>query len=249
MRARVAVVAGSGAIVIALSLLALSNALPTRHEDGAGPLTSVGAPTKDSIRAEPRAEVDAWTFGVQLCLTGDRPAILTAVRPTRAFGSGWALLGTGIRQFVVSASDAPILSTDGWPPSMELDPDPMATTVGYAVTQPCDFPVTGRYTELLIGLGRTGVEGGGWAGIEVAYTVAGRSYVLTLHHEIAICGTLVSCTIPESSDSRATRDARQSGSRDGLDGLVYHVGGTTPGPEGVVARLLSHVRSRDKDQR
>ncbi len=181
--------------------------MPTSHEDGAGPLTSVGAPTEDSIKTDPAPGADAWTFGVQLCLTGSKPAVLSNVQPTRVVGSGFEFLGAGVRQFVVAASHVPILSADGWPPAPDLDPDPMSSLSGYAVTQPCDYAVTGRYTEMLIGLGRVGTDGGGWDGIEISYTVDGRSFVLVLHHGIAICGTQVSCASPDQGKAGSARNS------------------------------------------
>jgi hypothetical protein len=48
------------------------------------------------------------------------------------------------------------------------------------------------YTELLIGWGRgPGSEGGGWLGVDVGYTVDGRSYILSIGYSILICGPAV----------------------------------------------------------
>ncbi|MBA3687581.1 MAG: hypothetical protein H0W81_01895 [Chloroflexi bacterium] len=159
----------------------------------------MGEPTRDSIRADPASGAEAWTFGVPLCVTGSSLAILKMLRPARTVGTGFKFVGSGVRQFVATREDIPILSADGWPPAPEIDPDPMSNVSGFEVTQPCNYTVTGRYAELLIGLAQEGITGGGWEGIEISYSVNGRSFVLVLHHDIAICGTAVSCSPPGSS--------------------------------------------------
>lgn len=52
------------------------------------------------------------------------------------------------------------------------------------------------YTELLIGLERVGIDGGSWEGVEIRYSVDGRSYTLLVEHDMRICGASVSCEIP-----------------------------------------------------
>lgn len=51
---------------------------------------------------------------------------------------------------------------------------------GFAVTPPCTDDPTKPYTELLIGLGAVGGDGGGWRGVDIGYTVGGRHRVTAL---------------------------------------------------------------------
>ena len=52
----------------------------------------------------------------------------------------------------------------------------------------------------MIGLGLQGTEGGGWNGIDVAYTVVGGEHILAISHELYICGPAVAarCAGPAS---------------------------------------------------
>ena len=77
----------------------------------------------------------------------------------------------------------------------------MAEIDGYSVKTACTDAPSAPYTELLIGLGLQSHDGGGWRGIEIAYSVAGRHHVLVLNHDLLICGSAVAadCAGPGGS--------------------------------------------------
>jgi hypothetical protein len=176
---------------------------PDHHPDGGGPLGSVGRDAWEMKGIDPSGDpgVSACTFGVPLCVaTGTADPILESVSPSVVVGDGFSLQGLTVRQFVRSAGNEGINSVSGWPPSAIEVPHPQSPVTAFVVTTRCATTYEPPSTELLIGFGKTGPAGGGWTGIDVAYSVAGREYLLHVRRDIYICGTstVAQCTLPAS---------------------------------------------------
>jgi hypothetical protein len=88
-------------------------------------------------------------------------------------------------------------------------PTIVSAIAGYSVRTACVDDPAAPYTELLVGLGRIGDDGGGWMGIDVTYERAGQTRVLAIDHNLLICGAAVAsfCVIPGRSNpsARATQ--------------------------------------------
>lgn len=198
------VLVGLGAIVaLGLASLALT-ASPEHHGDGQGPLASLDGPGSETMAVDPIASANptSWTYGLRLCLaSGSDPAVISSIAPTASVGSGYQFLGAGIRQFLPTSDHTPVISLSAWPPPAGEVPDALSDTQGYAVTTPCADDPLAPYTELMIGLGLEGADGGGWQGIDIAYSVAGQHRVVSLDHNLFICGPSVAahCSGPGSS--------------------------------------------------
>jgi hypothetical protein len=130
---------------------------------------------------------------VRLCLaSGTQPAVLSDVAPHATVGFGFVFLGARVREFTYQPLvHSFISSVVGFPPPSTYVPDPLHEVAGSAVTSPCSQPPSGASTELLIGLAKVGDGGGGWQGIDVAYSVGAQSYVLFIDQDLLICGTSV----------------------------------------------------------
>ena len=195
-------VAGLGAVAV-LSFVAMRGLVGSeRHGDGEGPLGSYGVPGAggEGMRVNPASGATSWTYGVDLCLdSGGQPAVLESVGPTVSVGSGYQVLGTGVREFDATPDHNGIISVDPWPPPTAQVPDPISPVAGFAVSTPCTHGAFGPATELLVGLAVTSADGGGWQGIEVSYTAGGRHHVLVLNHDLMICGQSVDCSLPTGS--------------------------------------------------
>jgi hypothetical protein len=181
----------------------LASLEPPRHLDGDGPLASLDGGF-ESMAVDPQPGVTAWTFGMPLCVhQGTDRATLESVEPTETVGSGFAELGTGVREFTPNPSHQPIISVEAWPPPVSYVPDVLRPVADFDVETQCGNGPDAPYTELLIGLGRVGLEGGGWKGIEVGYVVDGRHRVVALNHNILICGPDIAddCAVPPASPS------------------------------------------------
>lgn len=186
----------AGAAAAALAIFGLvrfaSPAGPARHLDGEGPLASANSAESNQTQAVNTVVFEGpWTFGMPLCLAqGQTPAIIGSVTPTKSVGSGYKTLGTLIRDWRPTSADPPILSVNGYPVSTSaaLVPAP-----GFSVSQPCsdDAAAPTKYTELLIGLGYTGPDGGGWQGVDVRYSVAGQDRILEIRQNMFVCGNSV----------------------------------------------------------
>jgi hypothetical protein len=175
---------------------------PDHHADGAGPLSSLGPGTKIGQAVDPTAS-GRVTFGVELCLLGGEDvAVIDAIEPSATVGTGFRFLGSLIRTFDpepgVDSPHEPIGSVAGFPPPDHYAPDHLSDAVGYAVQVRCrhDRPPQ-TYTELLLGFERTGDTGGGWHGIDVGYSYAGRHRVVSLAYDLCFLGSLVmsECTM------------------------------------------------------
>lgn len=188
---------GAGAAIIAALVLVAVLVLaagPSRHPDGAGELASLNGPGNETMAVNPNAGSGAtsWTYGLRLCLAkGDAPATIKAVTPTAAIGTGFRVLGILVREFTPSDRHTTIIGVEGFPPPRTQVPDPTSDAIGFQVTTPCSNGPTEPYTELLVGLGLHGTDGGGWRGLDIAYIVAGRDRVLSLDHDLLICGPAV----------------------------------------------------------
>ena len=192
------VVVGLGLAVLAFAWFA---GQPLRHLDGAGPLASRNDAGHESFAALPRDGVVAWTYGTRLCLaSGTDPAIIDTVTPAATVGTGFTVLGVRVRQFVPTSTHEILISTDAFPPPASEVPDSLSDAHGYAVSTPCTDAVGSPYTELLVGLGKLGDDGGGWKGIDIAYTIGGRQMVVFLNHDMLICGT----SLPEKCQGPAS---------------------------------------------
>lgn len=202
MRSR-KVVVGLGALVaLGLGVASFAFSGSERHADGDGPLASLDQPGGSMMAVNPHVPgVVSWTFGVPLCLaSGTSAPVIDSVGPTIAVGTGFQFLGASIRQFDPTASHTPIISTDGYPPPPDMVPDVLRDYHHFVVTTPCTHDPRATTTELLIGLGITSDDGGGWRGVDVGYTVGGRHRILAVNERLFICGTSVAqeCAGPPS---------------------------------------------------
>jgi hypothetical protein len=177
----------TGAGIRAYEVTRTSPAAPFRHLDGSGALGSVGQPVEEGSAVDPRDGSTSWTFGIPLCARDpNEPATIERILPATSVGDV-AVLGSGIRSFTPNQSNTPIVSTNGYPPPV---PDAISPAIGYRVTTRCSNRYDLPYTELLIGLAQEGDQGGGWRGVDVAYTAAGGDRVLHLDRVLLICGPI-----------------------------------------------------------
>jgi hypothetical protein len=184
-------VAAATLALVFLLITAFRGAQPEVHRDGEGQLGSTGDPRHQEGVAFDPVKGGPWTLGYALCLTqGDQPAIIDSVSPARTVGTGFRFLGAEIRQFPTARGHMPIGSVDGYPPRL---PDPLQPAVGFSVSTRCTKSgLAPTYTELLIGFDRkAGLDGGGWRGIKVGYTVGGRHRAVILGFDILVCGPSV----------------------------------------------------------
>ena len=153
------------------------------------------------MAVDPRAWGGPWTFGLRLCLAhGTDAAVIESVSPTATVGSGFRLLGVFVRDWNPTSSDTPIISVDEFPVATRAVLHP---ATGFAITQPCPASagMPQRYTELDVGFARTGSDGGGWKGIDIAYLAGGQRRIVRLNHDLLICGTstIAECAGPPSA--------------------------------------------------
>jgi hypothetical protein len=161
---------------------------PSRHEDGSGPLGAIGEPSSQGDAVDPRSGATTWTFGVPLCVLDPAvPATLQSVKPTKSLGR-YRLLGIKVRTFALTATNTPIVAIEGYPPAAA---SPVADPAGYKVVTACGGGPTADYTELLIGLGVEGSEGGGFEGVDVTYVAGGMTRTLHADFQLLICGPVV----------------------------------------------------------
>jgi hypothetical protein len=184
-------------VIITLTLPRLSLLVgPERHADGQGPLASLDGPGSSSSAADRHSDTWTLTFGMRLCLTSSDSVLLDSVGPTQSIGTGYRVLGAKVRDFtpVRPGTHTPILAVSGFPPPVNMVPDPLYDVHGYTVTTQCHLSPDGPYTELLIGLSSIkddGGIGGGWNGVDVGYTFGGRHRVLMIRIGLYFCGTSV----------------------------------------------------------
>jgi len=161
---------------------------PGRHEDGSGPLGVLGAPLFDGAAVDPREGGGRWTFGVPLCVLDPAvSATLQSVEATQSVGS-YELLGIKVRTFIRFPDNTGIITVDGFPPRV---PNPLGDVAGHVVPNGCRAGDNAPYTELLIGLGLMGPEGGGFEGVDVTYSANGATWTLHADIELLICGPAV----------------------------------------------------------
>jgi len=130
----------------------------------------------------------AWTIGVPLCVLDPLvPATLQSAVAASSVGS-YELLGIKVRTFFILPDDPPITSAPGFPPRV---PDPLRDVAGHVVPNGCRAGDNAPYTELLIGLGTSGPEGGGFEGVDVTYSANGAMWTLHADFELLICGPAV----------------------------------------------------------
>ena len=159
-----------------------------RHADGGGPLGAVGVPISQGDAVDPRAGGTEWTWGIPLCvLDPSLPATIRGVAPSKSVGR-YRLLGTFVRSWSPTASDTPIIAVPGYPPAL---PDVLHDPVGFTVTTPCTDDPNAPHTELLVGLGIDGTDGGGWDGLDVTYSAAGLTRILQADWGLLICGPAI----------------------------------------------------------
>lgn len=176
-------------VVVGVITIRTFAAGPDVHADGAGPLGSLGGPGSESMSVDPSSGSVSWTYGLRLCLAhGTATPILQTVAAKATLGTGFRTLGTKVRTFTPTRTVTPIISVDGYPPPTDKVPDSGSDVPGFAVATPCSNRPEEPYTELLVGLGRAGSDGGGWKGIKIEYLVDGRTRTLELDHDLLICG-------------------------------------------------------------
>ena len=197
-------VAAIGVVLVVLSFAASGWAIanPERHADGAGPLGSLDRLGGPTITVMPTGQATRWSFGVSLCLaSGTEAAVIDSVDPTATIGDGFQSIGALIWQFTPSTSYRPITVVEDFPPqtgavSASLGDD----FLGARVSNPCTNDPNAPVTELLIGIevGVDPADGGGWQGVDVGYTVAGRHRILAINRNLLICGTstVAECSAP-----------------------------------------------------
>ena len=198
------IVAGLG-VIVTLSLWWLGfPSTPEPHADGAGPLASLNEGGGQKVAVNPAfSHATAWTYGMRLCMaSGADLPVLDSVSPAKSVGTGYQFLGAAVREFVPNANHTLIYSVDNYPPPQSMVPDTLHNVQGYTVTTRCSLDPTAPYTELLIGLALVNGDGGGWQGVDVHYTVGGRSRILAIDFGVLICGRAVpSCVPPGGSPS------------------------------------------------
>jgi hypothetical protein len=178
-------------VLAATGILALFIDPISVHADGAGPLSSVGTPGYEAL-AVPQTGADSFSYGLPLCVADpDTPAMIVSVAPAASVGSGFRTLATLVREFVPTDADTPIIGVERFPPPHEYVPHPLAQATGFVVRTSCENGPREPYTELLVGLGIDGTDGGGWRGIEIEYKANGRRWTLRLDHDLLICGPSV----------------------------------------------------------
>lgn len=161
---------------------------PQRHADGAGPLGAIGRPGSQGDAVDPRSGGPEWTWGVPLCvLDSSSPPTIQSVTPTKSVGR-YRLLGIRVRSWTPTASDTPIIAVAGYPPTL---PDELHDPIGFAITTACGDDPLAPHTELLVGLGIDGTDGGGWEGVDVTYSVGGLTRILQADWGLLICGPVV----------------------------------------------------------
>jgi hypothetical protein len=156
-------------------------------------MASLGNPdTVTRMAVERVPGVRSWSFGSMFfCLQepGEGRTAIREIAPHATVGAGFSLAGVGIRDFVFTADETPIISVDGFPPDLSL---PLAEPNGFIVDAPCPAGQVGsRVIELIVGLEATSDDGGGWLGVDVSYSVGSTDYVLEIHNEMVICGPSV----------------------------------------------------------
>jgi hypothetical protein len=204
LRSRGFVGAAAVAVVAAASLFGIYSLTSASKvsRDGDGVLASANDPSAhEAMSVDPTAWGGPWTFGLRLCLAhGSEPAVIMAVNPAATTGDGFHVLGAVVRDWDATAADPPVISVDEFPLTTHAELHP---AVGFGVTEPCSDPasIPGRFTELDIGFGRVGADGGGWKGVNIDYTVSGRAFTVHLDHDLLICGPSVqdACNPPASS--------------------------------------------------
>ncbi len=165
------------------------------HLDGQGPLGDGGVVATDSASRNAFSFFDndpgPWTVGLQLCIAqGTQPAFIERVYPDTTAGDGLRSIGTLAR--ALHRGDESVGEIGGFPPRVA---GPLVPAAGIPVTQPCSAMARGDHTELLIGIGKPpGSTGGGWVGIDVAYRVGPRQYVVTLPESYYSCGPSLPAT-------------------------------------------------------
>jgi hypothetical protein len=168
------------------------------HADGDGPLSSVGRPGYEAL-AVPQTGASSFSYGIPLCVADlDAPAWIVTVEPASSVGSGFRTLGTLVREFMPTDADTPIIGVERFPPPHADAPHPLSQASGFVVRTSCENGPREPYTELVVGLGVAGADGGGWRGIEIEYQANGRRWMLHLDHDLLICGPSVA---PECSHS------------------------------------------------
>jgi hypothetical protein len=161
------------------------------HADGSGPLSSVGTPGYEAL-AVPKTGASSFSYGIPLCVADlDVPAAIVSVAPAASVGSGFRTLGTLVREFVPTDTDTPIIGVERFPPPYAYVPHPLARATGFVVRTSCENGPREPYTELVVGLGVDGADGGGWRGIVIEYQAAGLRWKLHLDHDLLICGPSV----------------------------------------------------------
>jgi hypothetical protein len=163
-----------------------------RHEDGEGPLGSIGGPGYEALGVDPTTGATSWAFGVRLCVAvADSEVRLRSVVPTRTIGTGARDLGAFIRTFTLAGNHMSIVGVEGFPPGLPDVPDDLFPVADTVVSSACYGSFGDPYTELLVGLGLADSGGGGWNGIDVRYVADGRELILHLNHDLLICGPAV----------------------------------------------------------
>jgi hypothetical protein len=187
---------------LGLVLAATSCSGAKHHRDGDGPMAALGDPegvTTLSVFRVPG--VASWSFGSMfLCTTDGEPAVIDGVKSHDTVGSGFRFAGVRIHDFRYAPDEEPILGVFGFPPDF---PSGTADPIGYVVDVPCPHKADGRVIELIVGLTATSSDGGGWLGVDVAYTLADRHYVLEIANHMLICGsaTTAECAGPPDASS------------------------------------------------
>jgi hypothetical protein len=195
------VVLGAAVTLGATGLVARLTGSISGHADGDGALGSIGRPGYESMTV-PQAHAGSITYGIRLCAADVHvPATIESVGPATPVGSGFRTIGILAREFLPTETHTPIISVEGFPPPARYVPDPVAPAPGFVVRTSCDNGPTDSYTEMLVGLGVTGPDGGGWRGIDIRYRADGREWLLHLDHDLLICGQSVTegCEPPSSS--------------------------------------------------
>ena len=188
-------VAAAATLSATLIMLSASGSVPTpiHHRDGLGPLGSTRDPGSTiTFGFDPAVGGPTWTVGIRLCVAqGDQSVVISGpIKPSQVIGVGFRYLGAFARVFTRATGATPIYSAGGFPPTVsERLQATRDFTVGFLCPATSDDDASAPYVELLLGIGNDpAIEGGGgWQGIEIAYSVGKTRYVVSLGYDIFIC--------------------------------------------------------------
>ena len=169
-------------IVIAVGGVAVSAVAGgrTMHVVGDGPM---GGTPPMSYVTPAGGPGTTWSFGLPTCTTTGDPVTIEAVRAIGFTGDGATFLDPLAYRLTTSHPFVDY-GGPGHPPEGVEEAVP---AIGYVVDHRCDDTAT-MGQEVFVGIRLNEHGSGGWAGIEIDYRAAGKSYTLVVDVKLAMCG-------------------------------------------------------------